>query len=64
MMMRSRASGSIDHDTHGRRLGQNKAQAGFERRVDFVQGSQEARALDEDFGQSRKGLRSARERLN
>jgi hypothetical protein len=39
----------VDPDTHGRRLGQNKAQAGFERRVDFVEGSQEARALDEEF---------------
>ena len=31
-----RATRSIDHDTHGHRLGQDKAQAGFE-------GSQEAR---------------------
>ena len=34
-----RATRSIDHDTHGHRLGQGKAQAGFE-------GSQEAGALD------------------
>ena len=26
---RSRATRSIDHDTHGHRLGQNKAQTGF-----------------------------------
>ena len=32
---RGRATRSIDHDTHGHRLGQNKAQTGFE-------GSQEA----------------------
>ena len=38
---RGRATRSIDHDTHGHRLGQDKAQAGFE-------GSQEARALDEE----------------
>ena len=36
-----RATRSIDHDTHGHRLGQDKAQAGFE-------GSQEAGALDEE----------------
>ena len=35
---RGRATRCIDHDTHGHRLGQNKAQTGFE-------GSQEARAL-------------------
>merc|ERR1719253_1607189 len=34
---RGRATRSIDHDTHGHRLGQDKAQAGFE-------GSQEAGA--------------------
>ena len=34
-----RATRSIDHDTHGHRLGQDKVQAGFE-------GSQEARALE------------------
>ena len=39
---RGRATRSIDHETHGHRLGQNKAQTGFE-------GSQEARALDEEF---------------
>ena len=38
---RGRATRSIDHDTHGHRLGQDKAQAGFE-------GSQEARALDQE----------------
>ena len=38
---RSRATRSIDHDTHGHRLGQEKAQAGFE-------GSQEAGSLDEE----------------
>ena len=38
---RGRATLSIDHDTHGRHLGQNKAQAGFE-------GSQEARALNQE----------------
>ena len=38
---RGRATRSIDHDTHGHRLGQDKAQAGFE-------GSQEAGALDEE----------------
>ena len=38
---RGRATRSIDHDTHGHRLGQGKAQAGFE-------GSQEAGALDEE----------------
>ena len=40
-MIRQGATRSIDHDTHGHRLGQNKAQTGFE-------GSQEARALDEE----------------
>ena len=39
---RGRATRRIDHDTHGRRLGQNKAQAGFE-------GSQEARGLREVY---------------
>ena len=38
---RGRATRSIDHDTHGHRLGQDKAQAGFEC-------SQEARALDQE----------------
>ena len=38
---RGRANRSIDHDTHGHRLGQDKAQAGFE-------GSQQARALDQE----------------
>ena len=38
---RGRATRSIDHDTHGHRLGQNKAQMGFE-------GSQEARARGEE----------------
>ena len=38
---RGRATRSIDHDTHGHRLGQDKAQAGFE-------GSQQARALDQE----------------
>ena len=38
---RGRATRSIDHNTHGHRLGQYKAQAGFE-------GSQEAGALDEE----------------
>ena len=38
---RGRATRSIDHNTHGHRLGQDKAQAGFE-------GSQEAGALDEE----------------
>ena len=38
---RGRATRSIDHDTHGHRLGQDEAQAGFE-------GSQEAGALDEE----------------
>ena len=38
---RGRATRSIDHDTHGHRLGQDKAHAGFE-------GSQEARALDQE----------------
>ena len=38
---RGRATRSIDHDTHGHRLGQYKAQAGFE-------GSQEAGSLDEE----------------
>ena len=38
---RGRATRSIDHNTHGHRLGQDKARAGFE-------GSQEAGALDED----------------
>ena len=38
---RGRATRSIDHDTHGHRLGQNKAQTDFE-------GSQEARALDKE----------------
>ena len=38
---RGRATRSIDHNTHGHRLGQDKAQAGFE-------GSQEARALDQE----------------
>ena len=43
---RGRATRSIDHDTHGHRLGQNKAQTGFERRwVLLFEGSQEARAL-------------------
>ena len=41
IQLRGRATRSIDHDTHGHRLGQDKAQAGFE-------GSQEARALDEE----------------
>ena len=44
---RGRATRSIDHDTHGHRLGQNKAQTGFE-------GSQEARALDEEVAISSK----------
>ena len=39
---RGRATRSIDHDTHGHRLGQNKAQTGFK-------GGQETRALDEEF---------------
>ena len=39
---RGRATRSIDHDTHGRRLGQNNAQTGFK-------GGQETRALDEEF---------------
>ena len=39
---RGRATRSIDHNTHGHRLGQDKAQAGFE-------GSQEAGALDEEI---------------
>ena len=39
---RSRATRSIDHDTHSHRLGQNKAQTGFK-------GGQETRALDEEF---------------
>ena len=38
---RGRATRSIDHDTHGHRLGQNNAQMGFE-------GSQEARARGEE----------------
>jgi hypothetical protein len=38
---RGRATRSIDHNTHGHRLGQDQAQAGFE-------GSQEAGALDEE----------------
>ena len=38
---RGRATRSIDHDTHGHRLGQNKSQTGFE-------GSQEAGALDKE----------------
>ena len=38
----SRATRSIDHDTHGHRLGQKKAETGFK-------GGQEARALDEEF---------------
>ena len=38
---RGRAARSIDHDTHGYRLGQYKAQTGFE-------GSQEAGSLDEE----------------
>ena len=38
---RGRATRSIDHNTHGHRLCQDKAQAGFE-------GSQEAGALDEE----------------
>ena len=38
---RGRATRSIDHNTHGHRLGQDKAQAGSE-------GSQEAGALDEE----------------
>ena len=38
---RGRATRSIDHDTHGHRLGQYKAQAVFE-------GSQEAGSLDEE----------------
>ena len=43
---RGRATRSIDHDTHGHRLGQSKAQTGFERRwVLLFEGSQEARAL-------------------
>ena len=39
---RGRATRCIDHDTHGHRLGQSKAQTDFE-------GSQEARALAEEF---------------
>ena len=38
---RGRATRSIEHDTHGHRLGQDKAQVGFE-------GSQEARARNDD----------------
>ena len=38
---RGRATRSIDHNTHGHRLGQYKAQTGFE-------GSQEAGSLDEE----------------
>ena len=41
---RGRATRSIDHDTHGHRLGQDEAQAGF---CSF-EGSQEAGALDEE----------------
>ena len=38
---RGRATRGIDHDTHGNRLGQYKAQTGFE-------GSKEAGSLDEE----------------